>query len=46
MSFLSLGSFLLAIISTKSITPKKIFAEWESKWCFLAVIVPTIIKLL
>ena len=46
MSFLSLGSFLLAIISTKSITPKKIFAEWESKWCFLAVIIPTVIKLL
>lgn len=42
---LLLSSIILSIIYTKSIQPNKFLNDWESKWCFLAVSIPTIIKL-
>ena len=43
---LLLSSIILSIIYTKSIQPKKFLNDWESKWCFLSISIPTIIKLL
>ena len=43
---LLLSSIILSIIYTKSIQPNKFLNDWESKWCFLSVSIPTMIKLL
>ena len=43
---LLLSSIILSIINTKSFNEKTIFKDWESKWCFYAVIFPTIINIL